>query len=70
MAELVENKTQRIQFNHCSPSGILLFKYTSQICCTYVQKMAPLTQFSNKYDEKYHQLGAWCLSGLSVRLLR
>lgn len=56
MGELVENKTQRIQFNHCSPDGILLFKYTSKLCCTYVKKMDGRT-FADAYEEKYNPLG-------------
>ena len=57
MSELVENKTQRIHFNHCSPDGILLFQYTSKLCCTYVAKVANITQFADKYEAKYYPLG-------------
>merc|ERR1719329_1408886 len=57
MSELVQNKTQRIHFNHCSPNGILLFKYTSKICCTFVSKVIGLTQFADRFEEKYRPLG-------------
>lgn len=38
MIEFVENKVQRIQFDHCSANGILLFRETSKIACAYASR--------------------------------
>merc|ERR1711892_367978 len=35
-AELVQNRSQRLQFDVSSPNGILLFREASKIICTYV----------------------------------
>ncbi|XP_033102804.1 exportin-7-like isoform X2 [Anneissia japonica] len=35
MAELVQNRSQRLQFNVSSPNGILLFRETSKMVCSY-----------------------------------
>ena len=34
-AELVQNRSQRLQFDVSSPNGILLFREASKIICTY-----------------------------------
>ncbi len=36
-AELVQNRSQRLQFDVSSPNGILLFREASKIICTYGQ---------------------------------
>lgn len=35
MAELVQNRSQRLQFDVSSPNGILLFRETSKIIVSY-----------------------------------
>lgn len=35
MAEMVYNKSQRVNFDNCSPNGILLFRETSRLLCAY-----------------------------------
>ena len=37
-AELVQNRSQRLQFDVSSPNGILLFREASKIICTYGKK--------------------------------
>lgn len=34
-AELVQNRSQRLQFDISSPNGILLFREASKVICTY-----------------------------------
>ena len=34
-SELVQNRSQRLQFDVSSPNGILLFREVSKIICTY-----------------------------------
>lgn len=34
-AELVQNKSQRLQFDVSSPNGILLFREASKVICSY-----------------------------------
>lgn len=34
-AELVQNRSQRLQFDVSSPNGILLFREASKVICTY-----------------------------------
>lgn len=34
-AELVQNRSQRLQFDVSSPNGILLFREASKIICSY-----------------------------------
>lgn len=34
-AELVQNRSQRLQFDVCSPNGILLFREASKMICAY-----------------------------------
>jgi len=38
-AELVQNRSQRLQFDVCSPNGILLFREASKMICTYGSDM-------------------------------
>ena len=39
-AELVQNRSQRLQFDVSSPNGILLFREASKIICSYGEKMS------------------------------
>lgn len=38
-AELVQNRSQRLQFDVSSPNGILLFREASKIICTYGKRL-------------------------------
>ena len=40
-AELVQNRSQRLQFDVSSPNGILLFREASKIICTYGKFFSP-----------------------------
>ncbi|KAL3126957.1 17 (RAN binding) [Cryptosporidium hominis] len=58
MAEFVDNKSQRINFDKASPNGILLFKEVSSLICTYGSRILskPDSSFQNIYKEKYKGL--------------
>lgn len=34
-AELVQNRSQRLQFDSTSPNGVLLFREASKVLCSY-----------------------------------
>lgn len=40
-AELVQNRSQRLQFDVCSPNGILLFREASKMICAYGRILQP-----------------------------
>lgn len=42
MAELVQNRSQRLTFEISSPNGILLFREASQLVCTYGSRVLTL----------------------------
>jgi exportin-7 len=42
-AELVQNRSQRLQFDVSSPNGILLFREASKIICTYGSRILNVT---------------------------
>merc|ERR1712241_511900 len=42
-AELVQNRSQRLQFDVSSPNGILLFREASKIICTYGSRILGVT---------------------------
>lgn len=43
-AELVQNRSQRLQFDVSSPNGILLFREASKIICSYgITKKKPFS---------------------------
>ena len=42
-AELVQNRSQRLQFDVSSPNGILLFREASKIICTYGNRILGVT---------------------------
>ncbi|RUS35341.1 hypothetical protein BC938DRAFT_471836 [Jimgerdemannia flammicorona] len=54
-AELVHNKSQRLNFEISSPNGILLFRETSKVLTTYghILLNRPATSISDKYADKY-----------------
>jgi exportin-7 len=53
MQEFVQNKGQRVMFEQCSANGILLFRQTSQIVCSYGSRILALPVMSDIYIEKY-----------------
>ena len=53
MQEFVQNKGQRVMFEHSSASGILLFRETSSILCSYGSRILDLPVVADKYIEKY-----------------
>ncbi|XP_069173531.1 exportin-7-like [Procambarus clarkii] len=59
--ELVQNKSQRLQFGVSSTSGILLFRETSKVICTYGSRI--LSEEGNiPKDQKYPMR----LKGISI----
>jgi exportin-7 len=51
--EFVQNKAQRITFDQSSASGILLFRETSNILCTYGSRILQIPVRQDVYLEKY-----------------
>lgn len=55
MAELVQNRSQRLQFDVSSPNGILLFRETSKMIVNYGTRVLTLGEISKDqiYQMKY-----------------
>ena len=53
LQEFVANKAQRIQFENSNANGILLFRETSKIVCSYGSRILHLPTKSDIYKEKY-----------------
>lgn len=53
LAEFVSSKSSRITFGSNSPNGILLFKETSDLLCTYGTRIANVAVQRDVYDERY-----------------
>lgn len=68
IAEIVLNRSQRINFDSSSPNGILLFKETSKILVTFGSriKIAPVTG-KDLYAQRYKSIWT-CMSILSRAL--
>lgn len=60
MAELVQNRSQRLQFDVSSPNGILLFRETSKMMANYGQRVLTLGEVAK---EQVYQLK---LKGVSI----
>lgn len=60
MAELVQNRSQRLQFEVSSPNGILLFRETSKMIVNYGSRILSLTDIPK---EQVYQLK---LKGISI----
>uniref|UniRef100_A0A6I8RC37 Exportin 7 n=1 Tax=Xenopus tropicalis TaxID=8364 RepID=A0A6I8RC37_XENTR len=65
MAELVHNRSQRLQFDVSSPNGILLFRETSKMITTYAS--APLPHTTQLYVLKLKGISI-CFSVLKAAL--
>ncbi|KAB7495287.1 Exportin-7 [Armadillidium nasatum] len=63
-AELVQNRSQRLQFDVSSPNGILLFREASKIICTYGSHI--LSSINNIPKEQMYPLR---LKGISICFL-
>ncbi|XP_043194431.1 exportin-7-B-like isoform X2 [Amphibalanus amphitrite] len=50
-AELVQNRSQRLQFDVSSPNGILLFREMSKLLCTYGERILTIPDLSK--DQVY-----------------
>ncbi|XP_037091986.1 LOW QUALITY PROTEIN: exportin-7-like [Pollicipes pollicipes] len=50
-AELVQNRSQRLQFDVSSPNGILLFREMSKLLCTYGERILTIPELSK--DQVY-----------------
>ncbi|KAL2993272.1 hypothetical protein AAZX31_10G100200 [Glycine max] len=53
MAELVLNKSQRLNFDSSSPNGILLFREVSKLIVAYGSRILPLPNKADLYTSKY-----------------
>ena len=53
MSELVQNRSQRLQFDVSSPNGILLFRETSKMIVNYGSKILTL---GNIPKDKIYQM--------------
>ena len=55
IAELVQNRSQRLVFEVTSPNGVLLFREASQTIVTFGERMLTLTDIleSDIYQRKY-----------------
>ncbi|XP_061360451.1 uncharacterized protein LOC133304431 isoform X2 [Gastrolobium bilobum] len=53
MAELVQNKSQRLTFECSSPNGILLFREVSKLVVAYGSKILSLPNKADMYTSKY-----------------
>eukprot|EP00605_Chrysophyceae_sp_TOSAG23-4_P002609 GSChrysophyteH1.ASY1.ANO1.2881.1 assembled CDS len=53
MKEFVQNRGQRIYFEQSSANGILLFRETSNILCSYGSRILNVPVVENVYKEKY-----------------
>ncbi|CAH2275086.1 exportin-7 isoform X2 [Pelobates cultripes] len=60
MAELVHNRSQRLQFDVSSPNGILLFRETSKMITTYGNRILTLVELPKE------QLYVLKLKGISI----
>lgn len=60
MAELVQNRSQRLQFDVSSPNGILLFRETSKIIVNYGSRILSLSEMPK---ESIYQMK---LKGVSI----
>uniref|UniRef100_H0X9G1 RAN binding protein 17 n=1 Tax=Otolemur garnettii TaxID=30611 RepID=H0X9G1_OTOGA len=60
MAELMQNRSQRLNFDVSSPNGILLFREASKMVCTYGNQILSLGSFSK--DQIYPMK----LKGISI----
>merc|ERR1712018_870160 len=49
-AELVQNRSQRLQFDVSSPNGILLFREASKIICTYGKLIDNLHRYFDQHS--------------------
>lgn len=48
-AELVQNRSQRLQFDSTSPNGVLLFREASKVLCSYGKSIIILRVLKIKY---------------------
>lgn len=53
VAELVLNKSQRLNFEYSSPNGILLFREVSKLIVAYGSRILPLPNKADMYTSKY-----------------
>lgn len=54
-AELVQNRSQRLQFDVSSPNGILLFREASKVICSYgMLKLFDIIYNSPRVSSIYH----------------
>ncbi|WVY97612.1 hypothetical protein V8G54_029763 [Vigna mungo] len=53
VAELVLNKSQRLNFEYSSPNGILVFREVSKLIVAYGSRILPLPNKADMYTSKY-----------------
>ncbi|KAF1877740.1 hypothetical protein Lal_00038049 [Lupinus albus] len=67
VAELVQNKSQRVTFDSSSPNGILLFREVSKLIVAYGSRIVSLPNKADLYTSKYKGISI-CLIILSRAL--
>ncbi len=65
MAELVQNRSQRLTFEISSPNGILLFREASRLVCTYGSRILTLNLPSSNDNVVPSILGSNKITDLS-----
>ena len=67
-AELVQNRSQRLQFDSTSPSGVLLFREASKVLCSYGSRILSVEVPKDQiYSAKFKGI-AVCFSLLKAAL--
>ena len=56
MIELLQNRSQRLQFEVSSPNGILLFREASSMLVTYGQSILEITKNNILSQEIVHKI--------------
>ena len=56
MIELLQNRSQRLQFEVSSPNGILLFREASSMLVTYGQSILEITKNNILSQEMVHTI--------------
>ena len=66
MIELLQNRSQRLQFEVSSPNGILLFREASSMLVTYGQSILEITKNNILSQERFklgrHTKNSWWVS--------
>ena len=65
MIELLQNRSQRLQFEVSSPNGILLFREASSMLVTYGQSILEITK-NNILSQERFKLGCYTKKSIGM----